>query len=286
MSITIGTHPNNLATWILAHTPHLQASLRAVTDVAFVTYDDGRQTMPYLVDGTIDVGATGTTPPISAQAEGLDVVYLAASESHPDPGGIVVPADSPIRELADLAGRSIAFAVGSWQTHALAVAVDRAGIAWDDVTILDVPATAHAQEFLDTGADAWLLVDPTYTGLAGLVDVRVVAPTESLVHNRSMFFGRGAWVRENPETVAAYVAALGATEQWAAEHVEEVAALLSTSKRGGHPETWLPALTRRHWGVHPMSGEVVAEQQHAADLFHRFGVIDRSVAVVAAVAAL
>jgi len=286
MSITIGTHPNNLATWILAHTPHLQEPLRAVTDVAFVTYDDGRQTIPHLVDGTIDVGATGTTPPIRAQAEDLDVVYLAASEPHPDPGGIVVPADSPIRDLADLAGRSIAFAIGSWQTHALAVAVDRAGIAWDDVTILDVPATAHAQEFLDTGADAWLLVDPTYTGLAGLIDVRVVAPTESLVNNRSMFFGRGAWARENPQAVTAYVAALGATEQWAAEHVEEVAALLATSKRGGAPQTWLPALTLRQWGVHPMTAEVVAEQQHAADLFHRFGVIDRPVTVLAAVAAL
>ncbi|WP_214104181.1 ABC transporter substrate-binding protein [Acrocarpospora catenulata] len=286
MSITIGTHPNNLATWILSHVEALQEPLRQVArDVAFVRYDDGRRTTGLLVEGAIDVGATGSTPPIVAQAQELDVVYLATSRPHPDPGGIVVPADSPIRTLADLRGRSIAFTVGSWQTHALAVAVDRAGLAWEDVTVVDVAATAKGEDFLAAGTDSWLVVDPAYSGLRAIADVRVVAPTEELVRNRSVFFGRGAWVREHPEEARAFVAALAATEEWAAGHLDEVAELLSRSSRGGAPATWRAALATRHWGVHAVDPAFLAEQQHAADLFHRFGVIQRPITVVAAVAA-
>ncbi|MEV6981717.1 ABC transporter substrate-binding protein [Sphaerisporangium sp. NPDC051017] len=283
MSITIGTHPNNLATWILSHVEALQEPLRRTRgEVRFVRYDDGRRTTTLLVEETIDVGATGSTPPIVAQAQDLDVVYLAASAPHPDPGGIVVPADSPIRDLAGLRGRSIAFTVGSWQTHALAVAVDRAGLAWDDVTIVDVPATARGEDFLAAGTDAWLVVDPAYSGLRRLADVRVVAPTHDLVRNRSVFFGRGGWVREHPTEAQAFVEAVTATEAWAAAHPDEVASLLSRSSRGGSPETWRAALATRHWGVHAVDEDFLAEQQHAADLFHRFGVIPKRITVAAA----
>ncbi|GAA1010598.1 sulfonate ABC transporter substrate-binding protein [Acrocarpospora pleiomorpha] len=283
MSIIIGTHPNNLATWILSHVDALQEPLRRTArDVQFVRYDDGRRTTGLLVDGVIDVGATGSTPPIVAQSRELDVVYLAASEPHPDPGGIVVPADSPIRTLADLRGRSIAFTVGSWQTHALAVAVDRAGLAWDDVTIVDIAATAQGEDFLAAGTDSWLVVDPAYSGLRRLAEVRVVAPTQDLVQNRSVFFGRGSWVREHPAEARAFVAAVAATEEWAAAHLDEVAALLSRSSRGGTPETWRTALATRHWGVHAVDGRFLAEQQFAADLFHRFGVIPKAITVEAA----
>ncbi|WP_432994063.1 ABC transporter substrate-binding protein [Dactylosporangium sp. CA-233914] len=286
MSITIGTHPNNLATWILSHVEALQEPLRRVAgDVRFHRYDDGRRTTGLLVDGAIDVGATGSTPPIVAQANDLDVVYLAVSQPHPDPGGIVVPGDSPIQSLADLRGRSIAFTVGSWQTHALAVAVDRAGLAWDDVTVVDIAATAQGRDFLEIGTDSWLVVDPAYSQLRDLTDVRVIAPTEELVRNRSVFFGRGTWVREHPAEAGAFVDAVAATEEWAATHVDEVADLLAHSSRGGTPQTWLPALNGRHWGVHAVDEEFLSEQQYAADLFHRFGVIPRAITVVAAVAA-
>ncbi|GAA2709705.1 hypothetical protein GCM10010429_24530 [Micromonospora olivasterospora] len=81
----------------------------------------------------------------------------------------------------------------------------------------------------------------------------------------------GAGTRRQPRTVR--------------RHIDEVAELLSRSSRGGTPASWRPALTGRHWGVHAVDEEFLAEQQYAADLFHRFGVIPRAVTVVAAVAA-
>jgi sulfonate transport system substrate-binding protein len=285
VTITIGTHPNNLGTWILSHRDDLQQPLReAAGEVRWERYDDGRKTIPFLTDGTIDVGATGSTPPIVAQADDLDVVYLAASEPHPDPGGIAVPAESSLHDLRDLKGQSIAFAVGSWQTHALAVAVDRAGLEWNDVTIVDVGALAHGREFLETQADSWLLVDPAFTQLQALIPLRLLARTEELVRNRSVFFGRGAYVRENQEAADAFVQAVGAAEDWASEHLPEVAELMSQSGRGDDVSTWLTALARREWGVHPVGEEFLAEQQHAADLFFRFGLIPREIRIQAAVA--
>jgi sulfonate transport system substrate-binding protein len=285
MSIVIGTHPNNLGTWILSHAEHLQAPLfEAAGEVRFRRYEDGRRTIPLLTSGAIDVGATGSTPPIVAQAEQLDIVYLAASEPHPDPGGIVVSSGSPIRTVSDLRGRSIAFAVGSWQTHALAIALDRAGVDWREVTTIDVSALAQGSDFLATAADGWLLVDPAYTQIQELTEVRVLARTEELVRNRSVFFGRGDWVREHPQEAAAYVNAVAAAETWGAEHQQEVAELMSRSGRGKDTASWTEALARRDWGVRPVDQTFLSEQQEAADLFYQFGLIPRGIRVDAAVA--
>lgn len=287
MSITIGAHPNNLGTWILSHVEHLQEPLRAVAgEVRFEQYPDGRSTIPLLTSGGIDVGATGSTPPIMAQADNLDVVYLAASAPHPDPGGIVVPAESPISRLQDLKGHSIAFAIGSWQTHAFAIALDRAGLEWNDVTTVDVPATAHAQEFLDTGADSWLVVDPAFTQLNALMPTRILAATEELVPNRSVFFGRGEYVDAHRAEADAFVAAVSAAENWGSTHQAEVAELMAKSGRGDDVASWHEALRRRNWGVSVVDSGFLGEQQHAADLFYRFGLIDHEIRVEAAVAVL
>jgi sulfonate transport system substrate-binding protein len=59
--------------------------------------------------GSIDIGHTGDSPPLFAQAAGIPFVYFAASSASPQSSGILVRRDSPIRTAADLRGRRIAF---------------------------------------------------------------------------------------------------------------------------------------------------------------------------------
>lgn len=280
MTITIGTHPNNLSTWLLSHRVELQQQLDDVAGgVEWIRYTDGRETVKRFRDSTIDVGATGTTPPIIAQADGLDVAYIAISEPHPDNGGLVVPADSPLHTVADLAGRGVAFASGSWQTQALAIALDNAGLQWSDITVVDLHAIASGEDFVESGAESWFLVDPTYTQLTELVETRTLVQTAELVKNRSVFWGRGDYVRRNPDTIDAFVQALDATDQWASNNLDETIDILIHNGRGDNPETWRRALAHRGWGVHTIDDEFIAEQQAAADLFHRFGISNSAVDV-------
>ncbi|MGO7976164.1 ABC transporter, partial [Rhizobium ruizarguesonis] len=44
----------------------------------FVSYAEGRDTAALLESGEIDIGGTGSTPPIEADMRGLGVEYIAA----------------------------------------------------------------------------------------------------------------------------------------------------------------------------------------------------------------
>lgn len=287
MPLTIGTHPNNLATWILSHVDQLQGELRDTAGgLNWVRYADGRETAKRLRESSIDAGATGSTPPIVAQAAGDAIVYLGRSREHPEHGGVTVPGNSPIRTLADLKGGSIAFTVGSWQTHAFAEVLDRAGLTPQDVRVIDIPAVSTAKDVLDSGADAWLIHDPL---LAAVEDAapgtRIVATVEELVPNRSVFWGSRDYAAKNPHIIAALVKALDDAEKWAATNPDEAAQLLTNSGRSDSAEKWRDALSHRPWGVGAVDEKFLGEQQRAADLFHRYGVIKNAVDVRKAVVA-
>src|ERR1700678_3031820 len=81
--------------------------------VKWVEFQSGPPLLEALNAGSIDFGYTGDTPPIFAQAAGVDFVYVAAE---PSPGGsnaVVVRDGSGIATLADLRGKKIAVTKGS-----------------------------------------------------------------------------------------------------------------------------------------------------------------------------
>ena len=100
MSIQIGAHPSNLTLTALAHEPSLQEGLnRSGLDFAFRWYAEGRLIHDALDAGEINVIGTGSTRAIVAQADGVALRYVAASQPRTTGAAILVPADSPIATL-------------------------------------------------------------------------------------------------------------------------------------------------------------------------------------------
>ncbi|MBL0932180.1 MAG: ABC transporter substrate-binding protein, partial [Alphaproteobacteria bacterium] len=129
MQLRIGVHPNNLHLTLAAKWP---AGFEGVEPV-YVPYAEGRETGRRLAAGEIDVGGTGSTPPIRDQAAGLDVRYLAASAPRPENGAIVVAPGSALAGIRDLAGRRVGLIDGSFHTYLLARVLEAA-----DLTVADV----------------------------------------------------------------------------------------------------------------------------------------------------
>ena len=121
----IGVHVNNPALFLLSHLELAQEALAPFgADVEFHHYTGGTQTGLKLVDGTIDVGGTGATPPISDQAAGLDVVYVAHSDPRPAHGTLLV---TPGRDVRDVGGPARAARRAGHRVVADAAARGRAG---------------------------------------------------------------------------------------------------------------------------------------------------------------
>src|SRR6185437_1400779 len=83
--------------------------------------------------GSVDLGSVGDTPPIFAQAANANVVYVAGSRIT-NGQGILVPANSGIRSIADLKGKRVGFTKGSSAHNVVIATLEKAGLTYEDIT--------------------------------------------------------------------------------------------------------------------------------------------------------
>ncbi|MBB4920858.1 aliphatic sulfonate ABC transporter substrate-binding protein [Streptosporangium saharense] len=291
MSVRVGYFPHNNSLWVLRHRGILE---RAIPDVEWVDLRDlpaGDKPDPtkglpsvhgdHLFDGGYDFVGTGSTPPVTAQGKGHDIVYVAVSGSRHENGRLVVREDSPITSLEDLKGKKVALGHGSWQTTLLLFALDKAGLTWKDIVPVDAGVDA-GELFLNGEVDAWVGSYPSLSKVEAQAPVRELIATDGLFSHRSLWFTRRDFAEQHPEQLAAIVAALQESDTWITENYREAAELFAADD-GGDLDHWENALRKRPFGLNPVTEEFVAEQQRAADLFHASGLIDRKITVADAV---
>ena len=129
-----------------------------VDSVKWVEFQFGPPMLEALGAGAIDLGPVGDTPPIFAQAGGSNLVYAAATPSAQH--AVLVPKHSPIKTVADLKGKKVAFGKGSSAHNVTVKALAIAGLTTKDIepTYL-FPADATAA-FNGGNIDAWTVWDP------------------------------------------------------------------------------------------------------------------------------
>jgi sulfonate transport system substrate-binding protein len=248
-------------------------------------YADGTRTGRLLADGVIDFGGTGSTPPLTAQALRLPIAYAAASAPRPGHGALLAAEGGFVTSPADLKGRPVALAVGSWQTHFVAKLLAAAGLSYQDIE--PRPAGPEAGEWLRSGeVAAWVaqgadLVDAERSG-----ETVTLSGTAGVVPDRSVFFTRRDFAEDSPHTVASIVRALHEADDWARLN-PRAAAVLTAEAAGGSADSWEIALRRLPWRLEPISAGFLAEQQEAADTLADAGFLpDRIDVSAASVAAL
>ncbi|MFG3041636.1 ABC transporter substrate-binding protein [Streptomyces sp. NPDC048330] len=279
MTVVIGVHRSNPSLYHLSRLGYAEEELAALGEtVTWHPYTDGVRTGAFLADGTIDFGGTGSTPPVTAQAAGHDIVYTAVSAPRPDHGALLVPEDSPVRGVADLKGGTVHLAVGSWQTHLVAKALDDAGLSYaTDITAVRGDSGSEAR--LRAGEiTAWVAQGAELAAARRSGGLRTLIRTGEVISDRSVFFTRRDLAETRPELVGALTRALRRADDWAAAHPRE-AAEIAAADQGGTVEDWESALRALPWTIEEVSEEFIAEQQQAADVFHRTGFIDRAVTV-------
>ncbi|GAA2423832.1 aliphatic sulfonate ABC transporter substrate-binding protein SsuA [Streptomyces pulveraceus] len=287
MTITIGVHSSNPSLYHLYHLSRLglaQEELAPLGEtVVFHPYTNGVRTGELLSRGVIDFGGTGSTPPVTAQAAGHDIVYTAVSAPRPEHGALLVPEDSPVRTVADLKGATVHLAIGSWQTHLIAKALDDAGLSYaDDITA--VRSTDDSEELLRTGAvAAWVAQGAQLAAARRTGGLRTLVRTGDIISDRSVFFARRDLAESRPEVIEALTRALRRADDWAAANPRR-AAEIAAADLGGSADDWETALRALPWTIEPVTDAFIAEQQEAADIFHRTGFIDRPVTVADALA--
>ncbi|WP_434775538.1 sulfonate ABC transporter substrate-binding protein [Pseudomonas oryzihabitans] len=241
-------------------------------------FQAGPQLMEALNAGSIDVGYTGSPPPIFAQAAGIDLVYLGAEPASEAVEAILVPAASPIHDVAGLKGRKVAVQKGSSANFLLVAALEKAGLGFKDIQPVYLPPADARAAFASGSVDAWVVWDPYLAALQQSQPVRVLADYKGLLHANSFYEGSRRFADAHPEAIRLLLAELAKAGAWANAHKPEVSRILAAQI--GLPEaviaTWQ---ARTRYGATALTPEIIAVQQQTADIFYAQGLIPRPVDV-------
>ncbi|TAJ43077.1 MAG: aliphatic sulfonate ABC transporter substrate-binding protein, partial [Chitinophagaceae bacterium] len=245
-------------------------------EIKWIDFQFGPPLLEAINVGSVDFGFVGDTPPIFAQAGGAKIRYVAAVKSDGNTQAIIVPKDSPIKTLADLKGKRVAFGKGSSAHNLLVASLEKAGLSWSDITPAPLAPADATAAFVKGSVDAWSIWDP-YLALAELKESARVIAFDKDVHRPNAFYIAGSdFVDKYPSLVAKLNAAFASEGVWADSHHEEVAKAQAAAT-GVDIEAIRRFVARSNYRVVPLDAEVVRNQQAVADRFAKLGLIPKPV---------
>lgn len=248
-----------------------------VSSVKWVEFQFGPPLLEALGAGAIDLGSVGDTPPVFAQAGGSDLVYAAATPSAQH--AVLVPKNSPIKTLAELKGKKVAFGKGSSAQNVTVKALATAGLTFQDIvpTYLS-PADATAA-FNGGNIDAWVVWDPYFAIAEERYGARVIADTrDKRLASASYYMASRDFATRYPAALSAVLDEIGKLTVWSGKHRDELAALAAEAT-GIDVKSWSAAFARAEFTFGPVTDAHVAQQQQLADAFQALGIIPRKINV-------
>ncbi len=248
------------------------------TAVRWVEFPAGPQLLEALAVGSVDIGATGDSPPVFAQSAGKDLFYVGAEPPKPDGSAILVKPDAPLKSLADLKGRRIALQKGSSAHFLVVQAVKRAGLQWSDIQPVYLPPADARAAFEKGAVDAWAIWDPYYAAAEIDGAVRVLATSRGLTGNNSFYLASRALAANEP-VLRVLFAALTDTDTYVQSNRKDSAQRFADFAGLGLATVHRVLERRQPSPVGPLSPGLVAEQQKVADAFAQLGLIPRPIRV-------
>lgn len=246
-------------------------------EVKWVEFQFGPPILEAINTGNVDFGYTGDAPPIFAQAARANLLYVAALPAAAASEAIIVPENSPIKTLADLRGKKIGFAKGSSAHNTTVAALEKAGIAYSEITPVTLGPADAVAAFAGGNLDAWTIWDP-YLALAQNGKVRVIATSGDVHEANSFFLANRDFTGKHADIVALLNQTFAEEAQWATTHRPEVAASLHEAT-GVDSAATARAVNRSQYLVTPVTGKIVAAQQETADRFFKLGLIPKAISV-------
>ncbi|MGF6535813.1 sulfonate transport system substrate-binding protein [Paraburkholderia sp. GAS206C] len=244
--------------------------------VTWNEFTAGPQLLEGLNVGAIDFGYVGEAPPVFAQAAGADFVYTAYEVATPHAEGVVVAKNSPIKTVANLKGKKVAFNRGS-DVHWFIVALLRKnGLDFGDIQPIYL-APADARAALEQGSvDAWAVWDPFLAAAEAQSNARLLADAQGVASHHQFFLSQREFAQKRQNVIAIVMEELGKEGQWVRQNTAAAAAELAPIQ--GLDASIIQTGLQHYAHVYkPVDAEVLAEQQRIADTFYELKLIPKKI---------
>ncbi|GLB63736.1 sulfonate ABC transporter periplasmic sulfonate-binding protein SsuA [Dietzia sp. NCCP-2495] len=242
--------------------------------VEFSTFTSGPPQIEALNAGQIDVAVTGNTPPVFGAAAGARASVVSAYANRGEGDQILVPADSDVQSVAELAGKKVLVAKGTSAHGHLLLQLRAAGVDPQDVELVFLQPAEAGSAFSRGDADAWAIWDP-YTAITQTTTDARTLVTASGVSNGFWFGVASDEALADPRrqtAIADLLVRIAEAGTWTAENPAEWADYYGEAV-GVSPEA--AALSQGRSTRAPVAlAETIAREQDLADVFTEDGQIN------------
>ncbi len=231
----------------------IEEALGEDVEVSWVQSAGSNKANELLRSGSVDVGSTAGSAALFARANGSPIQIIDIY-SQPEWSALVVPADSEITEVSQLAGKSIAATKATDPYFFLQQALEEAGLSLNDVEVQNVQH-ADGRALLEGGSvDAW----------AGLDPIMAAAEVESgakLIYRNVDFNTYGVlnatedFINNHADVAQVVVDSYEKARTWALENPDETAQLLADAASIDLDVAKLVINERTNLGVSGVPGE-------------------------------
>jgi sulfonate transport system substrate-binding protein len=227
--------------------------------------------------GSIDFGPAGETPPIFAQATGSNLVYVVnVPPGTGESSGLVVLKDSPIKTLADLKGKKVAYSRGTANTFFLVKVLEEAGLNFSDIEPVNLTIPDGRAAFFNNKVDAFVESDPNLIEFQKNGSIRLLRDAQGINTPGVFYLASRDFATNNAELLKEILEEYYQVGQWANKNRHEAAQILAP-KLKTDVDTMELTLSRRKYDMRPMTEEVINAQQKVADLLYQLQVIPKQV---------
>ncbi len=250
--------------------------------VEWANFPAGPPLLEALGVGSLDLGSTGESPPLFAQASGSSLVYLANIPLPEDPGkgqAILVKSDSPLRSVADLRGKRVAFSKASGAHNLVLQALEQAGLKYADIQpVFLAPPDARAA-FESGSIDAWAIWEPYLTVAEQKTQARVLVDASKIVTPGGFYLASRTFAKEHPEILKIALEEIDRVGVWANAHPNDAAQILAQNSGVEAATLLLLQNKRARKGIRAIDEEIIKQQQTVADNYVRIGLLPKPINV-------
>jgi sulfonate transport system substrate-binding protein len=283
-TVRIGYQKSSTLTAILKTNGELEKALAPLgVKISWHEFSSGLPLLEAINTGNVDFGAdVADTVPLFAQAAGAKLAYIAEEAASPAAQAILVPAESPIKSLADLKGRKIAVTKGAGSHYLLLAALGKAGLTFKDISPAYLPPADGRIAFVGGNVQAWVAWDPFLTSALKQSGARVLADGgNGLASYKRYYLSSAAYAERRSDVLGVIYKKLDETGKWVKAQPKDAAALLA-NLWGIDAATVEEANSHRSYQIGAVTLQGLAEQQKIADAFFAEGLIPVKVDAAAA----
>lgn len=275
-SLRVGFQKSSTLFAVLKARGTLEAKLKPIgVEVTWSEFTSGLPLLEALNIGSLDVAAdVADTVPLFAQAAGAQITYVAQEAPSPTAQAIVVRSGSPIRDVADLKGKSVAVTRTAGSHYLLIAALAKAGLKLSDITPAYLTPADGRAAFSAGNVDAWVTWEPFLSAVESQADARILRDGRDLASYQRYYLAATRYLAARPDVIQIVFDELKAAGTWTKAEPKQAAELLAPEWKLA-PKLIESANSRRSYDVRPVTPQDLVEQQRIADAFFAEGLLPK-----------